>query len=268
VPSFRSLILLHGYLFLFCYVFAVQAGMPIPSDPLVLIMGAFIGNGRYSFPLAFGAIVSAAMLGDLLWFELGRFRGRSVLRLLCKLSLEPDTCVRKTELGFMKRGAWTLLFVKFVPGISLVSMPLAGAIGMSRIRFLLADFAGTSLWCAAYLGAGILFRREIDAVIILLGLFGRSAGIVLGFLLGAYVGFRYFQRIRFRRQLRIDRISPLEAYDLIQSGHPITVVDLRNPPEIEQVGFKIAGARILRPAQLRSKSHEIPEGHEVILYCT
>jgi membrane protein DedA with SNARE-associated domain len=231
-------------------------------------MGAFIGNGRYAFIPALLVVIAAAVLGDLLWYELGRLRGRSVLRLLCKLSLEPDTCVRKTELGFMKRGAWTLLVAKFVPGISLVSMPLAGAIGMSRTRFLLTDAGGTALWASAYLLAGMIFRREIDEAIVLLGLFGRSAGLILASFMAAYIGFRYFQRIRFRRQLRINRLNPTEAWSLIESGQPVTVVDLRNPPEIEQTGFKIKGARILRPAQLRSKSHEIPDDHEVILYCT
>jgi membrane protein DedA with SNARE-associated domain len=235
---------------------------------MLLIMGAIVGEGRYSFGIALLAVVSAALLGDLLWYELGRFRGRSILTLLCKFSLEPDTCVRKTELGFMKRGAWSLLFVKFVPGMSLLSMPLAGTMKMPRWRFLLADAAGSTLWCTAYLSTGILFRRQINDVILFLGLFGRRASFVLTFLLAAYVAWRYFQRWRFRRQLRINRVGPEEALSMLGSEPPALIVDLRNPKEIESSGLKIRGAQVLRPAELRSHFQEIPSDREVILYCT
>jgi membrane protein DedA with SNARE-associated domain len=268
VPSFRTLILHHGYAFLFCYVLAVQAGAPVPSDPVLLIMGAAVGDGRYSFGIALLVTVLAALLGDLLWYELGRLRGRSVLTLLCRLSLEPDTCVRKTERGFMKRGAWSLLFIKFVPGISLISIALAGTMKMPRWRFLLADAAGSALWCTTYLSVGALFRHQINEVILRLGLFGRRAGFVLALLLAGYVAWRYFQRWRFRRQLRINRVSPEEAYSMMNSEQPALVVDLRNPKEIEKTGLKIRDAQVLRPAELRSHFQDIPRDREVILYCT
>ncbi len=266
--SFRSLLLLHGYAFLFCYVFAVQAGIPIPADPLLLIMGALVGDHRYSFLLSLTAAVVAAMAGDHIWYELGRRRGSAILSLLCKLSLEPDNCVRKTETRFARRGWWTLVFAKFIPGMSLVSIPVAGAIRMKRLTFLLADAAGCVLWATTYLLAGRIFHRQIDALVGMLGLFGRRAGLVALTLIAAYILFRYLQRWRVLRKLRIDRISPSDAFALIQSGHPVTVVDLRHPAEIERGGLKIAGALILRPDDLRSRSHEIPEAHEVILYCT
>ena len=268
MPSFRFLLLRHGYAFLFCYVFTVQAGVPIPADPLLLIMGALVGDHFYSFWPSLLAAMTAALAGDWFWYELGRNRGRSILNILCKLSLEPDTCIRKTEGGFARRGAWTLLFAKFVPGMSLVSMPLAGATKMERWRFLLADAAGCALWSSAYLFAGELFHKQVTLLIDWLGLFGRRAGLIVLFLIGIYVAFKYFQRWRLRRELRINRVTPGEAMELIASGTPVTVVDLRNAVEVGLDGLKIAGAVILRPEDLRSRSHEIPEEHEVILYCT
>ena len=268
MPSFSSLILLHGYAFLFWYVLAVQLGFPIPADPVLLIMGAAVGDSLYRFFPALLLASFAAVIGDWIWYELGRWRGRSILALLCRLSLEPDTCVRKTELGFMKRGAWTLLISKFLPGVSLVSTPLAGAIKMPRLKFLLADAGGALLWCGAYLLAGMLFHKQISELLILLGLFGRRASEVLLALLILFVALRYGQRRRFRRQLRINRVTPKQAFALIGDGSPVTVVDLRSPKELEQTGLKIAGARVIRPAELRSRSHEIPDDHEVILYCT
>jgi membrane protein DedA with SNARE-associated domain len=268
VISFRSLLLRHGYAFLFSYVFAVQVGLPIPADPLLLIMGALVGDHQYSFWPSLAIATLAALAGDYFWYELGRRRGRSILSFLCKLSIEPDTCVRKTELRLTSRGAWTLLFAKFIPGMSLVSMPLAGAIRMRRPLFLSADLAGCMLWSASYLVAGKIFHTQLTKLIEALGLFGRQAGLVAITLASAYIGWKYFQRWRLRRELRINRIAPQAAFDLLASGHPVTLVDLRNVAEIEQGGFKIAGARVLRPDDLRSRSHEIPEQHEVILYCS
>jgi len=268
MPGFRFLLLRHGYAFLFSYILGVSAGLPIPGDPLLLVMGAMVGDGRYSLWKSMLIAVAAALIGDYFWYELGRLRGRSVLRGLCKLSLEPDTCVRKTEVGFAKRGARTLLFVKFIPGMSLVSMPLAGVIRMPRWRFLMADLGGCALWTGAYLPAGRILHREVDSVIARLGLYGRRSGLAALALLALYLVIKYIQRNRFRRELRINRITPDAAMRLIESGHPVTVVDLRHPSEIEKEGVKIAGARILRPEDLRSRSHEIPPQHEVILYCT
>jgi membrane protein DedA with SNARE-associated domain len=231
-------------------------------------MGASIGDGNYSFFVTLLVCVVGVVSGDMLWFELGRWRGRSVLKVLCRLSLEPDTCVRQTELNFMKRGPWTLLFTKFVPGIGLISTALAGAIKMPRWQFLLADAGGASLWASAYLLTGVLFHREINKAILFLGLFGRRAGFTLALLLAAFVAWRYFQRVRFRRQLRIDRISPQEAFDLMQSDTPPVMVDLRSPSEIARTGQKILGAQVLRPAQLRAHFADIPRDRGAILYCT
>jgi membrane protein DedA with SNARE-associated domain len=268
VFSIRNLLLRHGYAFLFCYIFAVQVGTPIPADPLLLVMGALTGDHLYRFWPALAAAVTAAMTGDYIWYELGRRRGRRILALLCKLSLEPDNCVRRTEASFGKRGAGALLFAKFVPGMGLVSMPLAGMVGMPRWRFLLADAAGSFLWSASYLTAGWLLYRQVDAAIIYLGLFGRRAGLVVASLIGAYLAFKYFQRWRLVRELRINRITPQALRELLESGQLVTIIDLRHPAEIERDGMKLAGARIIRPDELRSRSGEIPREQEIILYCT
>lgn len=264
----RSLLLAHGYALLFGYILAVQTGLPIPADPLLVVMGALAGDHQYSLLLCVAVVVSAALIGDCLWYELGRKRGRSILTLLCRLSLEPDTCVRKTEGAFGRRGAATLLFAKFVPGMSLIAMPLAGMTRMPRWRFLLTDAAGTSLWAAAYLITGLIFHKQVDAVIEFLGLFGRRAGVTLVCLLALYVSVKYVQRWLFLRRLRVDRISPELLHQSINSGKQFTIVDLRHPADIERDGQKVAGALVIRPDELRSRAHEIPREFEIILYCT
>lgn len=266
--SFSHLLLRHGYWVLFVYLLAVGIGLPLPADPLFVLMGALVGNRQYSFGASLSIAVIAALIGDILWYELGRFQGRRVLGFLCKLSLEPDTCVRKTEMRFARGGAGALLISKFIPGMGLLSVSLVGISGIRYWLFLLADAAGCALWAGSYLLLGRIFYRQVDAFSGLLGLFSRRAGPVVAGLLALYIAAKYFERKRFLRKLRINRITPDEALDLIESGQPVTVVDLRHPTEVERGGSKIAGALVLRPDDLRLGSHQIPEGHEVILYCT
>ncbi len=266
--SFHNLLLHHGYLLLFVYVLIVSVGVPVPVDPLFLLMGAQAGDHRYSLFLSILTAIVPALLGDILWYEIGKQKGRSVLGLLCKLSLEPDTCVRNTESAFSSRGSNALLFSKFVPGMSLASVTLAGISGMPFGRFVLADAAGCTLWASAYLTAGWLFHKQVDSIIGLLGLYGRRAGLVIVSLLALYLAYKYFQRWRFLRNLRINRITPEQVRDLLSAGCGITIVDLRHPAEVERVGIKIPNALVLRPEDLRSRSHEIPREQEIILYCT
>jgi membrane protein DedA with SNARE-associated domain/rhodanese-related sulfurtransferase len=268
VFSIRDLLLQHGYLFLFCYVFAVEAGVPIPADPLLLIMGALIGSHLYGFWASLFLATTAALIADVIWFELGRMRGRSVLGVLCKFSLEPDTCVRKTESLFARRGASALLFAKFVPGMGIVAMSLSGMIRMRRSRFLLFDAGGALLWALTYLLAGLVFQRQVDAIIVGIGLLGRRAGLVVALLIAAYIGFKYFQRWRFLRQVRVNRIAPEALEKMLTEGRTLTVVDLRHPAEVEREGAKILGALLIRPDDLRARSHEIPRDREIVLYCT
>jgi membrane protein DedA with SNARE-associated domain len=266
--SFHNLLLNHGYTLLFVYVLIVGLGVPIPVDPMFLLMGAQTGDHRYSFFLSMLVVLAPSLLGDLLWYQIGKYRGRSVLSLLCKLSLEPDTCVRKTEGLFSSRGSNALLFAKFVPGMTLVSVTLAGISRMPVWRFLLADAAGCTLWAGAYLGLGWLFHKQVDKIIVLLGLYGRRAGAIIAVLLTIYLAYKYFQRWRFRRNLRINRITAEEVHDLMVAGNAPTIVDLRHSSEVERVGIKIPSALVLRPEDLRSRSHEIPPEQEIILYCT
>lgn len=266
--SFHNLLLNHGYGLLFVYVLVVSLGIPIPVDPMFLLMGAQAGDHRYSFFLSVIAALVPAVLGDIVWYHVGKYKGRSVLSLLCKLSLEPDTCVRKTESSFSARGSNALLVSKFIPGMSLVSVTLAGISRMPFGRFVLADAAGCTVWVSSYLALGWLFHKQVDTIIASLGLYGRRAGMVILALLATYLAYKYFQRWRFIRNLRVNRVTPEQVRDLIATGCGLTIVDLRHPAEVERVGIKIPNALVLRPEDLRSRSGEIPPEHEIILYCT
>lgn len=265
---FRQLILLHGYSLTFVWVLSVQCGLPVPADPLLLLMGALAADHRYSFVTLVLVATSASVIGDLIWYELGRHRGRAVLGLICRLAIEPDTCVRKTEGSFSRRGAATLLIAKFIPGISLVATPMAGITGMPLWRFVVFDAAGSALWVSTYLLAGFIFHKQVDALVKLLGQLGHAAAILIGGLLALYLGLKYFQRWRFLRRLRTNRVTPEILHKMRERGETPMVIDLRHPAEIERDGVKLAGALMILPDELRSRAAEIPRDREIILYCS
>jgi membrane protein DedA with SNARE-associated domain len=269
VDSFTQLLLLHGYYFVFFYLFAVGVGLPIPADPFLLIMGALVGDHHYNFFRALLVALIPSILADYTWYEIGRYKGNSVLRLLCRLTIEPDTCVRSAENTFTKRGMATLYIAKFVPGMSLISMPMAGVIGMSRRRFLIADAIGCMLWISAYMLVGVLFHRQVESLIVKIGFFGQRAGFVIVTVLILYIGFKYIQRWRILRELRVNRITPSAVRDLLDtSKDSVRIIDLRHPAEVQRESFKIPGALVMRPEELRALAREIPPEQEIILYCT
>src|SRR5262245_54525582 len=154
----------HGYVVLFAVVLGEQLGLPLVGAPVLLAAGALAGTGRFVVALAIGLPVLACLPGDLVWFELGRRRGASVLTFLCRISLAPDSCVRRTEDIFSRWGTRVLLVAKFVPGLNTVAPPLAGVVGIPRGRFLGHDAAGALTWTLAYVGLGYVFSSQLEAV--------------------------------------------------------------------------------------------------------
>lgn len=262
-------LLRHGYLVLFVVVLVEQAGVPLPAVPVLLAMGALVGMGHFSLPACIAVTVAACLLADLWWYGLGRRYGSSILRLVCRIALEPDSCVRRTEDVFARQGTRALLYAKFVPGLSAVVTPVAGLARLGPGRFLLADTAGATVWSATYLLVGYVFSAQIEKVAEGLRLFGmRVVAAVLG-ALTLYVIWKLDQRRRFMRDLEIARIGPDELLALMQSGRgDVVVVDLRNALERGEDAAAVPGAIVLSPDELDERHHEIPRDRDVILYCT
>lgn len=261
-------LLRHGYAVLFALVLAEQIGLPIPAIPVLLAMGALVGAGRFSLAPALLVAVLAALLADLIWYELGRRRGHSILSLLCRISLEPDSCVRRTEDIFARHGARALIWAKFVPGLSTIAPPLAGMFRMRLGRFLAWDSAGAMLWAGAFTGIGYLFHEQLERVATIALQLGARLLLLLGGGLAAYIGWKYAQRQRFLRELRIARITPEELMKKLEAGEDLLVVDLRHSVEFEAEAVKVRGALHLLPQELDQRHQEIPRDREVVLYCT
>lgn len=258
----------HPYAILFGIVLAEQLGVPLPSVPVLLAAGALAGLGRIGALPALGFAVFATALADLVWFEAGRRRGNKVVKFVCRVSLEPDSCVRRTEDVFSRYGPRSLLFVKFVPGLGLMAVTLAGAFGLKRRRFLLFDLPGATIWAGAYLALGYVFSAQLEHAIQAVTHLGLTvAGLALG-LAALWLAWKYSQRRRFIRDLRMDRISPEDLRRKLDAGEPITIVDLRHRLDFEADPRTLPGALRLDTNDLEQRHGEIPRDRDVVLYCT
>jgi membrane protein DedA with SNARE-associated domain len=261
-------LLRHGYWVLFVNVFVEQIGLPIPAVPVLLAMGALSGLNDFSIWTALALAVCASLISDVFWYRLGRTRGHSILNLLCRISLEPDSCVSNTTNLFSKLGALSLLVAKFVPGLNAAAAPLAGLTRMRPLKFIAADVAGATAWSAAYLTAGYIFRNQLESAAEQAGRLGSGLLLVIVSLLAIYIGWKYFQRRRFIRGLRVARVTPEHLRQMIDSGEDVVIVDLRRAIEAELDKVKVPGALWIDLQDLEGRHAEIPRDKDVILYCT
>lgn len=258
----------HGYLALFGVLLIDQMGIPMPSLPLLMGAGALVGLG-YLHPIpALLAVVLGALLADLAWYELGRRRGAAILGTLCKISLEPDSCVQQTEGVFDRYGDRCLLFAKFIPGLSTVTPPVAGMIGLPLRRFVLLDGLGVVLWAGFFGGLGWLFAGHIEWMLMRAQQWGATLGQLLagGFLL--YLGVKAWHRYRFLRTLRIARVTPEELHEMLGGPEAPFIVDLRNRLQQAAHGVFLPGAHRLAVEELAQRAHELPRDRDIVVYCS
>src|SRR6478736_1227425 len=184
----------HGYVVLFAAVLAQQLGVPLPSTPFIVAAGALARSGQLRFALVLFIGCCASIIADLVWFEIGRRRGTRVLQFLCRISLEPDYCVRRTENSFARHGAQTLVIGKLVPGVSTLATPMAGIYGLSRARFFVFDGVGILLWIGTFELLGYLFSDQLEDVVTYASRFGGLLVLLLAGGLASYVLWKYVQR--------------------------------------------------------------------------
>ena len=259
---------LYGYVLLFAWVLVEQLGLPLPAAPVLLAAGALAARGELRFWEAFGLAWLACLLADSTWFHVGRRHGHQMLRLLCKLSLEPTTCVRKTQDSFGQRRGVLLLFAKFVPAVAMLAAPVAGQSGMSYGAFLALDAIGSALWATALLLGGVFFGDALQADPALLGWVGRFSGVLLVLGIVAFFVARLLRRRATLKKLAASRIQPEELKDLLDAGEPVYIVDLRHPLELVPEPYTLPGALLFAPDHLAERHFEIPRDRDVVLFCT
>jgi membrane protein DedA with SNARE-associated domain/rhodanese-related sulfurtransferase len=245
-----------------------EVGVPIPLTPTVLLAGAASAAGGDP-PVLLIAVVAAAMVaGNAVWFAAGRRYGSSVLKFLCRISLSPDSCVRRTEDSFTRWGGLSLVIGRFIPGVSLVAPPVAGALGMSWLRFVGFSTASALLWALAVVGAGMLLRPQLDPLTRALPAYSSEAVATLVAVLVAYVAWRWTQRRRAARRLGVPRISVAELKTLLDSGARPVVLDVRNASMRQVDPRHIPTAIAMDAKSIEEGRVKFSRDSEIVLYCS
>lgn len=261
-------LLQYGWPILFAWVFADQAGIPVPVVPLLLGAGALAGGNRLSLSSAIGLAAAATMLADLAWYAVGRRQGPRALGLLCRITLEPDFCVRRAQDLFRRYRLRALLLAKFLPGVNPLAAGLAGAVGVGVARFVAYDLGSALVWAGTWTTLGYVMSDLIANVVDGAAGLGHGALALLGAVLGAYVVMKLAQRRRFLRQLRVARIGPGEVQRRVEAGERPMIVDLRTALEQTADPYSIPGALRMAPEELEERHREIPRDVEIILFCS
>jgi membrane protein DedA with SNARE-associated domain len=257
----------HGYAVILVWACAEQGGIPVPAIPVLLAAGALAGVGRMSLPAAAALAVLGSMISDALWYTMGRRRGIRVLKLLCRISLEPDSCVRNTQGVFARFGARSLLVAKFVPGLGAAAAPLAGAVRMPLAKFLLFDALGALIWSSTYLTVGYVFTDQLELLVMQGGRVGATFLSLLATACAAFLAWKFARRRRFLGELRQARITPEELRAKMEQGEDVVVVDLRHLLSIEADPELIPGAKWIDPDSLDLHAADLPRDREIVLYC-
>jgi len=258
----------HGPAVLFAAVLVEQLGIPLPAAPWLLAGGALTATGQISWFAALVAATFGSVVADGIWFYLGRYRGNRVLNLLCRISLEPDSCVRRTQDLFGRYGMRGVVVAKFIPGLSTLAPPLAGSSGMAAPRFFFFDGLGSLLYAGSFILVGVLFSHQLEQVIAALASLGsRALAVVLG-MAALYIGYKYYQRQRLLKELRMTRITADELHQKLQTGENPIILDLRSHAELERDPALIRGARHMTMEDLQLRQNEIPRDRDIILYCS
>lgn len=258
----------HGYVLLFFWVLAEQIGLPIPAFPILLAAGALSGSQQLTLGTTLFLAAIASLISDTVWYQLGRRRGASILGFLCKVSIEPDSCVRRAEDTFQKYGARSLLVAKFIPGLNTAAPPMAGVTGMARWRFTIWSALGGLLWAGSFILVGYFFSNQLERIGYFSERLGNGVIVLFALAFGTYLFRRYQQRRAFLRQLMRERIQPEELRQMIDRGEPTYILDLRHALDFLAYPQIIPGAVRLDPKDLDERAVEIPRDREIILYCT
>ena|SRR5215469_13146628 len=256
----------YGLGLVFVNVLALQAGVPVPAYPTLIVAGAYAAMGGNALWKLIAVGVFAAVVADTLWYLAGKRFGLRILKTLCRLSLSQDSCVRQTESIFQRFGPVSMVFAKFIPGFASVATALAGAIGLRYWLFVFFDAIGAALWVGVGVGLGYVFRNAIDDAMNTLKALGQYGVLLILAGFAIWILVRWYRRYLFARQLRMDRVSVNELRDLMAKNAVQAIVDVRSPLSQAATG-RIPGARTVDVNKIVESFDGVSVEGEVIVYC-
>ena len=268
MPVALDFFLKYGYWILFLWVMTEQLGVPIPSVPVMLTAGTLTATHKMNLPLVLIAILLGSLVSDSLWYIMGKRYGGAVVKLLCRLSMESSTCVRRTENYFTKRGPAALLLAKFIPGLGSVAAPIAGQTSMPYSSFVIFDTIGILIWALTFTLGGRFFGDFLKRHPEVFSWVAHFAVLLFALLLMGFLFYRFLRQRAFLREIRTARVPPQELKEMLDRGQEVYIVDLRHPLDYLPDPRTLPGAVLLTPDKLVLQSDDIPRDRDVVLFCT
>jgi len=253
---------LYGLWVVFFCVLLDQGGLPFPAYPPMIVTAAMAVDGDQSLVAILLVAILAAVIADVLWYWCGRRFGATMLRLMCKLSLSPDSCVGATRRVYARWGPESLIFAKYVPGLAAVATTLAGESRISAARFIILDGIGAALWAGGAVALGAIFHNAVEAVLLTLEQFGGYALELLALSVALYIALKWRKRRRFLMQIRMARLTPEELEALIRENADLRILDVR-PAERRALAGWIPGS--IHVTEIDGL--QLDRTLEVVIYC-
>jgi membrane protein DedA with SNARE-associated domain/rhodanese-related sulfurtransferase len=260
----------HGYALTFAILLAESLGLPIPAAIGLVVAGAAVASHTLSAPGVLVAAMAALLVGDSAQFWLGRRMGWALLGFLCRLSMNPETCILRSAESFYKRGKTTLVIAKFIPGINTMAAPLAGSMKMRFMQFLRFDMAGALLYCLTYLTVGYLSHDFLAATLKGFHSAGRAMEVIIVAALSVYFIYRFIQFRKYKKYEVVPRVQVQELASRLASGEAIKVqiADVRSHGYYDQGAERIRGSIRIEPNNLEEEIKCLPKDKDIYLYCT
>jgi len=260
----------HGYALTFGLLFAEAIGFPVPAAIALVAGGAAVASHTLWGPSVLFYAVFALLLGDTIQFWLGRYSGWALLAFLCRLSMNPETCILRSAESFYKRGKLTLVVAKFIPGINTMAAPLAGSMKMRYSQFLRLDVAGSLLYSTTYLMVGYLSRDFLAATLSGFQSAGRAMEVIILVAVAVYVVYRIAQFQKYREYDVVPRIQvpELAARLASETANLVQIVDVRSHGYYDIGAERIKGSIRIEPNNLEEEIKNLPKDKDIYLYCT
>lgn len=260
----------HGYAVIFALLFAEAVGFPLPAAIALVAAGAAIASHALLAPGIVVTAMLALLAGDTTQFWLGRYAGWGLLGFLCRLSMNPETCILRSAESFYKRGKVTIVVAKFIPGVNTMAPPLAGSMKMPYSQFLGLDLAGSSLYVLTYLVVGYLSRDFLTAVLNSFNTAGRVMEAALMLAVIAYAAYRIVQFRKFKIYDVVPRVSVADLGARLAAGErdKLLIADVRSHGYYDEGAERIHGSIRIEPNNLDEEIKNLPPDKDIYLYCT
>ncbi len=258
----------YGLALVFVNVLLTQSGVPVPSMPMLIVAGAFVAQGQMSLAALVAATVAASLIGDTAWYFAGRRYGYRILHTLCRVAIEPDSCVKQTESIFERWGAPSLMIAKYVPGFSTVAPPLAGTMRLGFLPFLAYSAVAALLWAALPIALGAVFSSQVELALEKLAAMGTGAAVAIAAIVLLYVLAKTLERFLLIRFLRMVRISVPELRGIMSEAAGPVILDVRSPTARRLDPRRIPGAVAVDIDEPQVAVVTVPPDRDVVVYCS